>query len=137
MKKIGKEEVISKPEENSDTEAYFNANKHRVTKTKEPVRRKPSIIHASTHLEPRAFDFATYPVVSPQTLKEERKIDKRNVDKEQEMWKSSKYSSSLSTNIDSPQPRIQDQPRTSISHLYKKSVPRKLPGIQENEFKAK
>ena len=57
-------------------------------------------------------DFATDPVFSPQTLKEERKIDKRNEDKEQDMrkWKSSKYSSSFSTNIDSPQPRIRDQP---------------------------
>ena len=57
-------------------------------------------------------DFATDLVFSPQTLKEERKIDKRNEDKEQDMrkWKSSKYSSSFSTNIDSPQPRMRDQP---------------------------
>ena len=57
-------------------------------------------------------DFATDPVFSPQTLKEERKIDKRNEDKEQGVrkWKSSKYSSSFSTNIDSPQPRMRDQP---------------------------
>ena len=58
---IAKEAVISKPEEkkvefDNDMEAYFNANKHRVTKAKEPVREKPSIKHASTHLEPTASD---------------------------------------------------------------------------------
>ena len=77
MKKVheemAKEEVISKPEENNDMEAYFNADKHRVTKTKGPVRGEPSIIPASTHSEPPASEFATDPVFSPQTLKEERK----------------------------------------------------------------
>lgn len=56
-------------------------------------------------------DLATDPVFSPQALKEERKGDRRNEDKVQEIrkWKASKYSSSFSTNIDSPKSRVRYQ----------------------------
>ncbi|XP_028412945.1 uncharacterized protein LOC114535824 [Dendronephthya gigantea] len=65
-------------------------------------------------------DFATDPVFSPQVLKEERKGDRKNEDKEQEVHKrkGSKYSSSFSTNIDYPQPRVsyktQEVPRCAL-----------------------